>query len=131
MIRTIRKRAPRIDTVRRRIDDWRQTRDHARARLPPRLWAAAVALVPEHGLYGTARALGVSYGALRRHLVLHGQTASDGARTAFVELPTAPGVGTSVIEIADAVGRTVRVYLNGLTLSEVADFARRVAAATT
>ena len=36
--------------------------------LPPRLWAAAEALVPEHGVYGTARALGLSYGALKRHV---------------------------------------------------------------
>ena len=65
MIRIIRKRLPRIDTVRRRIDDWRRTRGHARAPLSPRLWAEAVALVPEHGVYRTARALGVSYGGLR------------------------------------------------------------------
>ncbi len=68
MISTPRRRRPRLDTVRRRLDRWRRTRRHARAPLPPSLWAAAVALVPEHGLYGTARALHLDYATLQRHV---------------------------------------------------------------
>jgi len=124
MVSAARTRRPRLETVRQRIDRWRQTRGHARAPLPRRLWAGAVALVPEHGLYGTARALGVSYGALKRHV--DQQEAPRARATArFVELRPPVVADACVIEIAGAV--TVRVRLNGLSLPEVADFARRVA----
>ncbi len=73
MISTTRTPRPRLDTVRRRLDRWRQTRPRARAPLPPHLWAAAVALVPEHGLYGTARALHLDYGTLKAHVEATGE----------------------------------------------------------
>lgn len=82
MISITHRRPTRLDTLRRRLDRWRDRRPLARATLPPRLWAAAVALVPEHGLYGTARALGVSYGALKRHLERdHDRGPSSGHRS--------------------------------------------------
>jgi hypothetical protein len=68
MISTRRTRRPRLETVCRRLDRWRRRRPRARAPLPPRLWAAAVELVPAHGLYGTARALHLDYGTLKRHV---------------------------------------------------------------
>src|SRR3972149_2174134 len=95
---TPRARQPRLETVRRRLDRWRQTRRHGRAPLPPRLWAAATALVPAHGVYGTARALGLSYGALKRHVEdQDGQPRESSPR--FVELPRPSVGGSCVIEI--------------------------------
>lgn len=90
MISTPRTRRPRLETVRRQLDRWRQKRRHARAPLPARLWAAAVALVPEHGVYGTARALRLSYGALKQHV--DATTRQDGDHVApdFIELPPPP-----------------------------------------
>lgn len=129
MISTAERRPPRLKTVRRQLDRWRRTRAHARAPLPDRLWAAAAALVPEHGLYGTARALGVSYGALKRHVGRSRRDRDEPTRTAvrFVELP--PVVReTSVIEIEGA-GPTVRVRVQGLALSDLAAFARQLAGA--
>jgi len=128
MIPTTRKGLPRIESIRRRIDDWRRTRRHARAPLPPRLWAAAVTLVADHGLYGTARTLGVSYGALKRHVERAGRERAR-PRARFVELPSTPGAAAYVIEIEGAAGTTVRVRLNGVPLAEVADFTRLVAGA--
>jgi hypothetical protein len=128
MIPIARRRRPRLETVRQRLDRWRETRGHARAPLPRRLWATAVALVPEHGLYGTARALGVSYGALKRHVDQHKGEPRERATTRFVELP--PPSTTYVIEIEGAAGPRVRVRLNGPTLAEVAGFARLVVGAT-
>lgn len=127
MISRGRIRRSRLATVRRRLDRWRQKRRHARAPLPPRLWAAAVALVPEQGLYGTARALGVSYGALKRHVERHDRDERVRPDVRFVELPPV-AAEVSVIEIEGA-GTTVRLRVPGLALSELAAFARRLAGA--
>jgi hypothetical protein len=84
--------------------------------------------VAEHGLYGTARALGVSYGALKRQVHRHDEDRGAGARVRLVELPPAV-VDRSVIELESAAGLTVRVRLNGVALSDVAAVARLIAGA--
>jgi hypothetical protein len=126
MISTTRTRRPRLETVRRRLDRWRQTRRHGRAALPPRLWAAAVALVPEHGLYGTARALHLDYGTLKRHVeATRHQTRGVPAGFVEVSTPAVPVRDSWLLEIED--GRTtVRVRVKGLALTDLADFTRRV-----
>lgn len=128
MIGTTRTRRLRRETVRRRLDRWRQGRPHARAPLPPRLWAAAVALVPEHGLYGTARALHLDYGALKAHV--EATRKAEREASGFVELPTPVPLPSDnyVMEIAGA-GTTVRVRLNGIALPALAAFARLVVGA--
>jgi len=130
MISTRRTRRPRIDTVRRRLDRWRQTRPRARAPLPPRLWAAAVALVPEHGLYGTARALHLDYGTLKRRVTGSGARVRARVPSGFVELatPPAPARDPWLIEV-DGRGATVRVRLPGLALTDLAHFTRLVVGA--
>ena len=121
---TTRVRHPRLETVRRRLDRWRQTRRHGRDPLPPPLWAAAEALVPKHGVYGTARALGLSYGALKRHVEdQDGQPRESSPR--FVELPR-PSVGESCVIEIDGGGAIVRVRFDGVPLPEVAAFTRLV-----
>ena len=129
MISTARRRPPRLETVRRRLDRWRRRRPHARAPLPPQLWAAAVTLVPEHGVYATARALGISYGALKQHVDREGRHAYEPTAAGFLELPAPPVREAYVVEIES--GRvTVRVRLPGLALSELAEFTRLIAGAT-
>lgn len=126
MISTTRTRRPRLETVRRRLDRWRLRRPYARAPLPARLWAAAVALVAEHGLYGTARALHLDYGALKRHVEASGDQTRVGVPARFVELPArSPGEDGWVIEF-EGPGTTVRLRLNGLALTDLAEFTRRV-----
>lgn len=122
-----RTRRPRLETVRQRLDRWRQTRPHARAALPPRLWAAAVALVPEHGLYGTARALRLGYGALKQHVEGTGGQGPGRPRSAFLEIPVSAvsARDTWSIEIEGA-STTVRVRLTGLALTDLAAFTRLV-----
>ena len=131
MIGTARTRRPRLETVRRSLDRWRQRRRHARAPLPPRLWAAAVALVPEHGLYGTAHALRLDYGALKAHVEATGEQAQvPRVASRFVALPTPIALPSEscIMEIAGA-GTTVRVRLHGLALPALAAFARLVVGA--
>jgi len=129
MISTAHRRPPRLETIRRRLDRWRHRRPHARAPLPPPLWAAAVALVPAHGLYATARALGISYGALKQHVDRQGRHAHAPTTARFVELPAKPVSEAYVVEI-ESVRATIRVRLPGLALSELAEFTRLVAGPT-
>jgi hypothetical protein len=70
--------------------------------------------VPEHGLYGTARALGLSYGAVKQHV-------DHPDRPRGARRPDA-----CVIEVAGA-GATVHVRRTGLTLTELAEVTRLIA----
>ena len=54
-----------LEQTRRRITRWRGTRTHRGAPMPAVLWAAAIALARQHGLYTTARALRVDYVTIR------------------------------------------------------------------
>jgi len=56
-----------LSTARRQLDRWR-SRQSGRKRLPQELWAKAVALAREHGINQTARALGLKYDSLKKHL---------------------------------------------------------------
>jgi hypothetical protein len=52
-----------IQKVRLRFEQWRNA--HAgRLQIPERLWAAAVELAREHGVFHTAKALRLKYGKL-------------------------------------------------------------------
>jgi hypothetical protein len=81
-------------------------------------------------MYGTARALGVSYGALKQHVDRHGDAGCERRKVRFVELPAAPVADRYVIEIDSPAGATMRVRLNGLPLSHVAEFVRLVVGGT-
>jgi hypothetical protein len=88
-----------------------------------------VALVSEHGLYGTARALHLDYGALKQHVVdAADRQQGDGVAAKFVELPRPPAPDACVIEV-EGVRTAVRVRLNGLAVTELAEFTRLVVGA--
>src|SRR6056297_1073236 len=57
-----------LSGARRHFDHWRGQQPNKRARLPKALWQQAVALAQEHGLNKTARALGLKYDSLKKHL---------------------------------------------------------------
>ena len=88
---------PRIHGVRRQLARWRQTRPHPRAPIPAAVWAAAVALARQHGIYSIARALPIDYGALKAQVArADGLTEVAGPPT-FVELAvTTPPPGARV-----------------------------------
>lgn len=116
--------------VRRHLDRWRRTRAHPRAPIPTTLWAGAVALARQQGLYQTARALRLDYGGLKQHV--EAADARDGARRppAFVEFAgsTLTDLGTCVIEFTGPRG-TVRLRVPGLALADLATLTRTVAGA--
>ncbi len=87
--------------------------------MPAALWAAAVALARQHGLYPTARALRVDYGALKKRM-----DAADAGRVAsptFIELPAArpTGLGPCVIDLEAPRGGRMRIEVTGVTVADL------------
>ena len=101
---------PRIRGVRRRLARWRRTRPHQRAPFPEAVWRAAVALAGQHGLYPTARALHLNYGALKAHVARAHSVDRAVPRPTFVELAPGPArpVNECVIELEAPRGTTAR-----------------------
>jgi hypothetical protein len=62
MVSTKAPRSLDLARVRQRLDEWRRTRAHPRSPIPKALWANAVALAQQRGVYQTARALHLDYG---------------------------------------------------------------------
>lgn len=106
-----------LQQLSRRLEEWRNSHTK-RSRLPEELWAAAVELVSQHGLYRTAHTLRLEYTNLKRRL----QLAADGRTTApaaFVELvaPATPA-GEYTVEVESARGK-LRVVIKGMACPEL------------
>jgi len=116
----------RLEQVRRRLERWRQMRVYAHAPMPPRLWAVAVALTRQHGLYRTARALRVDYGALKRHVEAAAPAPRE--RPTFVEIAAAESRPREACTIEiDGPRTTLRLRVPDLPLSELATLGRLLA----
>ncbi len=116
-----------LTTARRQFDHWR-SRHRKRARLPKELWRLAAVLAREHGLNKTARALGLGYYSLKKHLADAGaeELLPAKAKPDFIEfLPDLmrPGAVECTIEWADGSGATVWMHIKGAGLSELASLA--------
>lgn len=108
-----------LEPTRRRIARWRETRTHRGAPMPAALWAAAIALARQHGLYPTARTLRVDYGSLKKRLNAAG--AGRVPSPAFVELPPVrpSGLGPCVIDLEAPRGRRMRIEVTGVTPADL------------
>jgi hypothetical protein len=108
-----------LENTRRRIARWRETRTHRGAPMPAALWAAAIALARQHGLYTTARALRVDYGSLKKRMDAAG--AGRVPSPAFVELPAArsTGLGACVIDLEAPRGGRMRIEVTGVTVADL------------
>jgi len=125
-----------LEGVRRRFERWRQT--HAsRSRIPDSLWVAAVKMANRYGLCRTARALPVEYYSLKKRVERESAAAlaaNDGAAVAtFLELAppadrglAAVSVGSCeyMLELEDAGGAKVRVYVKGVHSPDLAALSR-------
>ena len=115
-----------MERVRRRFERWRQTRTPRRSPIPEALWATAVALARQHGLYATSRLLRLDYTALKNRLPASDRTVARVSPT-FVELTPAPGPGAAcVIEIEGPHGGRMRVQLPGVTVPDLVALTRVV-----
>lgn len=124
----------RLEAIRRRLGRWRQTR-HGRSRIPAGLWASAVKAAGRYGLNPTARALGLDYKSLQRHVATAYPSdgrAGDGGRgreapATFVELaPPAQsgGLAECVLELENAAGTKMRIHFKGVGLPDLAVLSR-------
>ena len=117
-----------LERIRQRLERWRRTRAHPRAPIPESIWADAVALARQQGLYQTARALPIHYGALKQHVEAADGTVGASARSGFVELrPSRPtGDDGCVIEV-EGLRTTVRIRLQRVGLPDLAQLSRAIA----
>ena len=100
------------ERTRARLERWRKTRPRGVA-MPEELWAAAAKLARRHGVYPTARALGLEYNKLKR---LSGQAHGRERTTpppTFVELTVPPpaDVAGCRIELTGPRGGSVKIEL--------------------
>jgi hypothetical protein len=118
-----------VEAVRRRFEQWRQTRK-AGTPIPESLWAAAVRLAGRYGISRTARTLRVGYCALQERV--ERETACPAASSptlrepAFVELPVPlpPGTGECLLEWEDGAGAKMRVHLQGVAAPDLVALSR-------
>ena len=119
MITTGRSTFNGLEKTQHRIARWRATCPYRGAAMPAALWAAAVALARQHGLYTTARRLHVDYGSLKKRLDAAG--AGRVLSPTFIELPAArpPELGPCVIALEGRGGRRLRIEVAGVTVADL------------
>jgi hypothetical protein len=125
----------RLEALRRRFERWRQTRE-GRSRIPEVLWTSAVKAAGRYGLNPTARALGLDYKSLQRHVAVAAGRSDGPIRSAkpgreapatFVELasPVVPGgLAECVLELENAGGAKMRIHLKGVPVTDLAALSR-------
>jgi hypothetical protein len=102
-----------MEPARRRLERWRKTRTSG-VPMPESLWAVAVKLARRHGIYPTARTLGLEYNKLKRLVQSAGGPAPSGASApGFVELiaPRPADVAGCRIELEGPHGGRVKIEL--------------------
>ncbi|HUV67468.1 MAG TPA: hypothetical protein VMW24_26490 [Sedimentisphaerales bacterium] len=118
-----------LSAARRQFDRWRSRQPNQRARLPEALWQNAVALARKHGLNKTARALGLKYESLKKHLAATatGPSKPSQGRWEFLELLPSPVTSPSIdctIELEEGDGTMMRMHVKGACMADLASFAR-------
>jgi len=111
--------AGRLERARGRFERWRKTRTERR--IPEALWAQAVQLSGEYGVYRTARALRLNADRLRQRVQsAPAPIGSQGEAPGFWELVRSEQVGAPehsapecIVELEDARGTKLRVQWRG------------------
>ena len=116
-----------LEQIEERFKHWRETRARGE-HIPAVLWAAAVGLAKQHGMYRVACVLRVDQDRLKRRLERAGAGgAAQGGKiaTRFVELlvsptPAAARLCECAVELVNPRGARMRVELNGNGLAGLA-----------
>jgi hypothetical protein len=121
--------APRLDTVRERVELWRQRGGGRGTRIPDDLWRAAVQVARVEGVYATAQALRFNYYSLKERVDQAETESLDGAGAqTFVELAMPPlGAGATSKMVLEFVGRSgarMRIDVMGANAVDVAGLAQ-------
>ena len=96
--------------------DARRWRDQGRRQLSDALWESAVQLAEEHGISPIAKAIGVSYQAVRNHVKGAQATGESGNQAEFFELDmmqVAAGAAQCVVEFHDSNGAKMVIQMSG------------------
>jgi hypothetical protein len=99
-----------IEEAQEQFENWRRERKRGE-RIPGDLWATAVELAQQHGVWPTAKALRLDHSRLKRRV---GNDEEDEKRDAFVELiPQGAMLCSCTVEMEDGRGARMRVELKG------------------
>ena len=116
-----------LERLRRRFDGWRQSRD-GRSRIPEALWASAVKAASRYGLNPTARALGLDYYSLKKHVEAAASCGGPDRReeAGFIEVTPVASAGVSEfsLELEHPSGAELRVQLKGIPAPDLAALIR-------
>jgi hypothetical protein len=109
-----------IERLRKHFEDWRKRRK-PRARIPIRLWNAAVQVAGECGLNRTAKALRLDYYTLKKRIDASGGVQEPAP--VFIELSPAASGSTSecIIECENRNGAKMRIHLKGMGTPDLND----------
>ena len=110
-----------IQEAQLQFENWRRERKRG-ARIPENLWVTAAALVKEHGVWPTARALHLDHSRLKRR-ARNGEE-EDVKNGAFVEvIPQWAMQCACIVEMEDERGARMRIELKGAT-TDVTELSR-------
>ena len=99
-----------IEEAQLQFENWRRERKRGQ-RIPQSLWATAVELVKQHGVWATARALHLDHNGLKRRVRSGEDEEKSGG---FVELISQGAMRcTCTVEMEDARGARMRIELKG------------------
>ena len=108
-----------MEQVRQELENWRSSHPR-RSRIPKPLWAAAVKLAQQYGLWRTAQTLRLDYQRLKVQTG-SGQTGHGKAAPRFVELAaSAVGFSECRVELENRRGAKMRIHLKGVDAAGVA-----------
>ena len=106
-----------IEEAREQFESWRRDRKRGE-RIPANLWATAVGLAKQHGVWPTAKALHLDHSRLKRR-VRNGE--EDEKSSAFVELvPQGAMLYSCTVEMEDGRGARMRIELKGAAVDVTA-----------
>lgn len=125
MPRSTNPRAPNIEEVRTRFEQWRQARQ-GKTPIPDELWAAAAAVARRDGINRTASALHVDGGKLKRRMAVAAKSVCRRDRPpAFVELTSLAQAGLPEYTLElDGHNGKLRIHCKGATATELAALSR-------
>jgi len=113
----------RLQRTRRRFTHWRSTRSRGTP-IPEALWASAVELARDYGLYRTSRALRLDYNALKKRLesATHHSSGGESSGPTFFELvpPSQAHFPECLIELENSQGAKMRIHLKGANIPDLA-----------
>lgn len=118
-----------LESVQRRFERWRRTR-RSHSRIPASLWASAVKVAGTCGVCRTARALRLDYYTLKRRVEEKAAespaVAAQGMVATFLELapPVSAASGECAVELENAGGTKLRIWLKGIEAPDVATLGR-------